>query len=167
MRIRELAERLQVSPRAIRFYEESGLIAPKRDDASGYRLFSEEDAWRLQTIVALREMGMSVKQMRAVLDEIDHGSTDKVTDYLEWQRQSLYAQWLEIADIIEQLESAVMRYRAEGVLHQNDLVRAVKGIRGMRQARENWEDRWHFDDLASKFDEQVAQVSNSLAIYYD
>lgn len=52
MRIREAAERLGISERAIRFYEKQGLLKPSRTEHNLYREFGEDDIWRLQTIVA-------------------------------------------------------------------------------------------------------------------
>jgi predicted site-specific integrase-resolvase len=60
MRINELADRLGITPRAIRLYEQKGLLRPERTPDNGYRSYSEEDSWRLQTIASLREIGLSI-----------------------------------------------------------------------------------------------------------
>ena len=77
LQIRELANKLQISPRAIRFYEDRGLIAPKKDPENNYRLFSEADAWRLQTIIALREVGIPVREIKKILEEMDKGENHR------------------------------------------------------------------------------------------
>lgn len=64
MRIKDIAEKLNISARAVRFYEQKGLISPRKQEGNQYRLFTQEDAWRLQTIIALREVGMSVKEIK-------------------------------------------------------------------------------------------------------
>ena len=46
MRIKETAEKLRISPRAIRFYEQKGLIAPLKDGAGGYRRFDDDETFR-------------------------------------------------------------------------------------------------------------------------
>lgn len=50
MNIKEAASRLGISARAIRFYEEKGLIQPAKQVSNGYRTYTENDIWRLQTI---------------------------------------------------------------------------------------------------------------------
>ncbi|WP_051620655.1 MerR family transcriptional regulator [Paenibacillus sp. UNC451MF] len=61
MKINELAKRLDVTPRAIRFYEEKGLLQPEYEE-NGYRRYTEDDAWRLQTIAAFREIGFGIEE---------------------------------------------------------------------------------------------------------
>jgi putative AdoMet-dependent methyltransferase len=46
MKIKELAEKLKISARAIRFYEEKGLISPVKLAGNQYRIFSENEVWR-------------------------------------------------------------------------------------------------------------------------
>ncbi|WP_233567744.1 MerR family transcriptional regulator [Cohnella faecalis] len=58
MRIKEVANMLNLSPRAIRFYEEQGLLAPSKDKTNRYRTFTEQELERLRTIISLREAGM-------------------------------------------------------------------------------------------------------------
>lgn len=64
--IGELAERFEVSLRTIRFYEQRGLIAPKRSDPHT-RVFQGEDVARLGFIVGCRRLGLSVETIGALL----------------------------------------------------------------------------------------------------
>lgn len=64
--IGELAERFEVSLRTIRFYEQRGLIAPKRSDPHT-RVFLGEDVARLGFIVGCRRLGLSVETIGALL----------------------------------------------------------------------------------------------------
>lgn len=100
MHIRQLAEKLRTSPRAIRFYEEKGLISPEKDPRNRYRLFSERDAWRLQTILALREVGMPVRAVKRVLEVMDKGENSGVRRYLELQRSAMFFEWIRLREMI-------------------------------------------------------------------
>ncbi|HLX87423.1 MAG TPA: helix-turn-helix domain-containing protein, partial [Acidimicrobiales bacterium] len=60
----------QVSPRMLRHYDELGLLKPDRvDPASGYRFYTAHQLGRLHRIVALRDLGFALEQIREVLDE--------------------------------------------------------------------------------------------------
>ena len=48
-KIGEIAALYSVSPDSLRYYEEIGLLTPRRD-ANGYRMYSIEDIWRLNVI---------------------------------------------------------------------------------------------------------------------
>lgn len=59
----ELAERTQTTRRALRLYEQIGLIQPERD-VNGYRLYTQEHVDEVLLIRALRTIGASLKDLR-------------------------------------------------------------------------------------------------------
>lgn len=70
LNIGEFARLGQVSPRMLRHYDEIGLLRPDQvDAASGYRLYGVRQLARLHRIVALRDMGFGLEQIRPVLSE--------------------------------------------------------------------------------------------------
>ncbi len=70
LNIGEFARLGQVSPRMLRHYDEIDLLKPERvDKASGYRNYSVHQLGRLHRIVALRDMGFTLEQIRHVLAE--------------------------------------------------------------------------------------------------
>jgi DNA-binding transcriptional MerR regulator len=73
----ELARRTGVSVRTLHWYEEVGLLCPARDSGSGYRRYGPGDIARLQQIVSLRQLGLSLDEIRYVIDRED-GSLRRV-----------------------------------------------------------------------------------------
>ena len=68
--ISEFARLGQVSPRMLRHYGETGLLAPAQIDAhTGYRFYDVAQLSRLHRLVALRELGFSLEQIRPILEE--------------------------------------------------------------------------------------------------
>jgi DNA-binding transcriptional MerR regulator len=61
----EAAKRLCVSVKALRLYEQRGLIAPVRT-AAGWRTYGPDEMARVAEIVALRELGLSLSQVERV-----------------------------------------------------------------------------------------------------
>ncbi|EAZ93016.1 heavy metal-responsive transcriptional regulator [Crocosphaera chwakensis] len=70
--IGEVAHRLNLNPQTIYFYERKGLIPPVTRDKNGYRFFSEEDITRLSLIVALKGLGMTLEEIKEILDLKDN-----------------------------------------------------------------------------------------------
>jgi DNA-binding transcriptional MerR regulator len=69
-RIATVAERVGLTARAIRFYEEQGLLTPSARSSGSYRLYDAEDVQRLQTIKALRDdAGFSLAEIASLLDD--------------------------------------------------------------------------------------------------
>ena len=71
--IGELAAHRAVSPRAIRFYEEQGLIAPRRAGAN--RVYDRRDRGRLQLILRGKRLGFTLADIRQFLDLYDDDRT--------------------------------------------------------------------------------------------
>ena len=71
-RIQQFAQRAGVTVRALHHYDRLGLLKPRRT-GTGYRLYSDRDLERLEQIVALKFIGIPLKQIRSLLER--NGST--------------------------------------------------------------------------------------------
>lgn len=71
--IGKMASHLRVSLRTLRFYEQAGLMAPGRDGLR--RLYSRDDLERLEVIVTLRELEVSLTSIRALMSLVDADGT--------------------------------------------------------------------------------------------
>src|SRR5262245_143538 len=69
-RIGEFAQIGQVSSRQLRFYDHLGLLQPAHIDGdTGYRYYSIQQLPRLNRILALKELGFALEQIRPLLDD--------------------------------------------------------------------------------------------------
>ena len=68
MLINEVCKQSGLTKKAVAYYVEQGLIYPASAE-NGYRLFSEDDAARLSKVAILRELGLSVTEIKTVLAE--------------------------------------------------------------------------------------------------
>jgi len=73
--IGELATAFALSPRAIRFYEDQGLLTPAR--AGAQRVYTKRDRARLQLILRGKRLGFSLADIREFLDLYDADSTKR------------------------------------------------------------------------------------------
>jgi DNA-binding transcriptional MerR regulator len=64
---KEFAALTGVTVRALHHYDRLGLLKPSGRTASGYRLYGAGDVARLQQIVTLKFIGLSLKQIKEVL----------------------------------------------------------------------------------------------------
>jgi MerR family copper efflux transcriptional regulator len=71
MQIGEVAERIGLSLRTIRYYEEVGLITPSGRTQGGFRLYTERDVVRLQVVKDMKPLGFSLDEMRDLLGVLD------------------------------------------------------------------------------------------------
>ncbi len=79
MRIGELARRVNLTPRTLRWYEACGLLQPARRNAAGQRHYDGESLLRLQHIVSMKSLGFSLDEIRRVLDRDELTLSEVVT----------------------------------------------------------------------------------------
>lgn len=106
---REFARTAGVTVRTLHHYDRIGLLRPTRYTEAGYRLYGERDFARLQQIVTLKFIGLSLKQIKPLLDarELDLAAT------LRMQRDVLGARRRQLDAALRAVEEAE-RAVAEG-----------------------------------------------------
>lgn len=67
MRIGELADRVGVNPKTIRFYENQGLLPPPARRPSGYRDYKAEDEARLRFVRTAQRLGFALSEIAEIL----------------------------------------------------------------------------------------------------
>ena len=72
LQIGEVADLFKISTKALRHYEKIGLLQPVRD-GNGYRLYRAEDVLCVQRIRHLQGLGLSLRQIAAILSEEARG----------------------------------------------------------------------------------------------
>jgi DNA-binding transcriptional MerR regulator len=112
--ISDLASEFEVTPRALRFYEDEGLIAPERRGTQ--RIYSHRDRARLAWILRGKRVGFSLGEIREMIDLYDVGDGRRVqrdvtiarcrerVATLEAQKRDIDASIDELADFIALLE---------------------------------------------------------------
>jgi len=68
LRVGEVARRAHVRPDTVRFYEESGLLAPADRSHAGYRRFPEEAVERIRFIKRAQSLGFTLEEIGGLLD---------------------------------------------------------------------------------------------------
>lgn len=75
--IGEVADRVGLSLRTIRYYEEIGLVAPSGRSEGGFRLYTDADVARLRIVKALKPIGMSLETMGELLEAVDEARSGR------------------------------------------------------------------------------------------
>ena len=96
----DAARRLGISAKALRLYEQRGLLAPIRSDA-GWRVYGPKDMERASEIVALRALGFSLAQVARVLT----GDSRGLEPALAAHESTLQARLRELATALDRLRA--------------------------------------------------------------
>lgn len=105
MRIGELAERLGVTTKAIRFYEQIGLLPDPTRTPSGYRSYQDVDAERLVFIKTAQRLGLSLDEIKEIIAFRDRGERPcgYVAEVLQRQVTDLDERIREMATLRDEL----------------------------------------------------------------
>ncbi|MHB9145096.1 MAG: MerR family transcriptional regulator [Symbiobacteriia bacterium] len=76
--IADLAAEFGITPRAIRYYEEMGLLSPQRSPETQQRLYDRRDCARLKLILRGRRFGFGLKEIGELLDLYDVDTNEAV-----------------------------------------------------------------------------------------
>jgi len=108
--ISQLAREFEVTPRALRFYEDKGLLTPRRDGMN--RVYSHRDRGRLQLILRGKRVGLSLIEIKEILDlyKVDQRAQAQTTLKKYKQRiVALEAQREDVDAAIEILHEGVAK----------------------------------------------------------
>ena len=105
--IRQLCQEFGCTARALRFYEDKGLLAPARAGLS--RIYSHKDRGRLQLILRGKRVGLSLSEIREILDlyALDDGGAQQAAKSLRKFREKVVALESQRTD----LENAISELR--------------------------------------------------------
>jgi len=68
-KVKELSEMTKTTVRTLQHYDDIGLLKPSQRSDSGYRLYSDKDVLKLQQIITLKYLGLSLKKIKEVFDK--------------------------------------------------------------------------------------------------
>jgi len=92
LKVGELARRSGLTVRALHHYDEIGLLKPSMATGSGHRLYTATDIARLQRIMSLRQIGLSLEEIQACLDHADFSPQRVVALHLARLREQIEIQ---------------------------------------------------------------------------
>ncbi|MGD8429888.1 MAG: MerR family DNA-binding transcriptional regulator [Ectothiorhodospiraceae bacterium] len=112
--ISDLAREFDITTRAIRFYENRGLLSPRRDGQR--RIYSQRDRTRLKLTLRGKRLGMTLAEIKEVFDLYDmaHGEERQLERYVEIlqeKREALAQQRRDVEEALQELEDSERRCR--------------------------------------------------------
>jgi DNA-binding transcriptional MerR regulator len=121
--IRQLCVEFKVTPRALRFYEDKGLLSPAREGLN--RVYNHRDRARLTLILRGKRVGLSLAEIREILDlyKVEDGGAAQSAKSLrkfreriaafEAQREDIEHALAELRLACERLEAKLARERPD------------------------------------------------------
>jgi DNA-binding transcriptional MerR regulator len=108
-RIQEFAKLAGVTVRALHHYDRLKLLSPAHRSERGYRLYCHEDLGRLERILALRYLGLSLREIEALLNTSANRGAEPLTVTLARQRAALGERRDGLDRVLRAIEHAQLR----------------------------------------------------------
>ena len=114
--ISDLAREFDVTPRAIRFYEDQGLLAPRRDGQR--RIYTPRDRTRLKLTLRGKRLGLTLSEIRELIDMYDPGrgerpQLERFLTVLESHKASLLQQRADLEAQLSELQAFEKRVKKQ------------------------------------------------------
>jgi DNA-binding transcriptional MerR regulator len=151
-KVGELAKLTGLTVRALRFYDSIGLFSPSGQTDSGHRLYNEADLLRLQQILSLKELGLSLEEVKSVMAgeqysplEIVALQMSRIEEQIKLQRR-----------LLTQLEHVSRLMQGDAPVSVEDFTNLLQAMktgpeRLVVERKVSWENR--LDKLGSFLDE--------------
>lgn len=140
--IGEFTKIAQVSGRLLRYYDKIGIFTPDyTDPQSGYRFYTAKQLPRLNRILALKELGLSLEQIHRLLD--DDISVEEIRGMLTLKKAQVEQTLLTEMARFRYIESRIEQIDRQGHLANYDIV--LKSVPALRYLSY----RQVFDDLGA------------------
>ena len=121
LQIGEAAERVGLSLRTVRYWEEIGLVAPNARSKGGFRLYSESDLSRLLVVKAMKPLGLTLEEMREILELIDAATAPHPA-------RDVPARIEAFTRLVQEKVDQMERYLQDARVLENELVRSMRRL---------------------------------------
>jgi len=145
-RVKELARVSGVTVRTLHHYDSLRLLVPSARSDAGYRLYSEDDLYRLQQILLWRERGFALEQIRRIIDD---PTFDRRGALLE-QRLQLVERSRRTNAMIHSVDGALASLQGGNAMDAETLFDGFDPSRHEREVHQRWGDSDAYREAARR-----------------
>jgi len=112
--ISELSKAFDVTPRALRLYEESGILGPKREGSK--RIYFERDRVRLRLLLRGKRLGYSLSEIKELFDIYESNSGEEgqlllLLENMEDKKKKLEIQKIDVEIALQEIDRVTIKAR--------------------------------------------------------
>lgn len=147
------AKRASVSVRTLRFYDRAGLLVPSERTEAGYRMYTDEDFPRLQQVLALKFLGLSLDEIKGCLA----AGPRRLQESLGQQKAMLHEKRAQLDAILRAIDEAERLLTAEPAVADQSAFESVVRIIEVIQMQQQSD--WVSKYLTPEQQKQMQQLS--------
>ena len=148
--INDMAKMAGISTRTLRYYDEIGLLKPRRISSNGYRIYGKDEINKLQQILFYREFDMKLLKILEILTDKDYDRERILRDH----RRNLMEKRKQIDLFIRNLDESIDEMEGRVKMKDKDKFQGFKE----KLVRDNEEK--YGKEIREKYGDQVIEDSN-------
>ncbi|NLO40635.1 MAG: MerR family transcriptional regulator [Ruminiclostridium sp.] len=149
--INKLAQLAGVSTRTLRYYDEIGLISPKRVSSNGYRVYGQKEVDLLQQILFYRELEVPLEEIKCIIWSKDYDSLEALQEHLT----ALKTKRQQIELLIKNVEKSIAASKGEIVMKDKEKFEGLK----KKMIDEN--EKKYGKEVREKYGDDIINASNA------
>ncbi len=118
--VKQLSKLAGITPRALHYYDEIGLLKPSRIGSNGYRYYGEEALLRLQQILFYRQLEMPLENIKEIMGRRDFD----VLNALESHKEQLSKRIAKMERLISSVDDTILHIKGKKEMSQKQLFEA-------------------------------------------
>lgn len=117
--IKQVAERINLPPSTLRYYDKEGLMPLLKRSESGIRMYSEMDISWLELVCCLKNSGMSLEDIKSFMGLCLEGSStsEQRKELLENHKENIFKQINTLHDSLNIINYKLKHYKEIGTFH--------------------------------------------------
>jgi len=145
--IKELADLAGTTPRALRYYDQLGLLKPASIAENGYRYYDRGNLLVLQQILFFRELDVPLKEIQYLLARPDF----QLLSSLHTHRESLEKKIQRYKKLIHTIEKTIQNIEGDSQMSPNEMFSGFDEANYEAEARDRWGDTPQYTESRRKW----------------
>lgn len=156
--IKEIADMAGVTTRALRYYDEIGLLNPTHVGENGYRHYDQGSLLRLQQILFFRELDVPLKDIQLIISSPDFN----ILGALENHRLSLQNRLKRLDRLIETIDQTIATIKGELTMTAKDYFEGFDETQYEEETRERWGSTPQYTESQKKWASYTKEQKDSI-----
>ncbi|WP_312048304.1 MerR family transcriptional regulator [Exiguobacterium profundum] len=151
-KVGEVAELAGLTIRTLRYYDQICLFSPSQYTESGHRLYTKADLERLQPILSLKQMGMSLEEIQLLLSNPEE---QPVAEILQTQISRVKKEIEVQQKLVAELENALSAAHSNRTLSISELTKLMEAL---KMNKEKYFSKQQLDTMESRYENADKQL---------
>lgn len=151
-KVGEVAELAGLTIRTLRYYDQICLFSPSQYTESGHRLYTKADLERLQPILSLKQMGMSLEEIQLLLSNPEEQT---VAEILQTQISRVKKEIEVQQKLVAELENALSAAHSNRTLSISELTKLMEAL---KMNKEKYFSKQQLDTMESRYENADKQL---------